>query len=617
MTSAKESQDKFTFLESHIAKEAHVYEVLEVIQQQQQLCLKSEREQCTTLESLQNSRTIKIPFTPSRNKNIHYLVDQLIKNYPDHVKPVYSFRFPIDETTKRLTIEETTELTVNLKNEQHMNLQITRDGESADALMALMEKFRLFNLTKLLRSAKQKTHISRLIKMELGKKIFTFKHYSLDKNLFETTEDYCFHQKNYEAVKAKLNVEEVRNIIAIHSAPIIRRIKRFGILNTEFSDYRDTKLDYLLSILLEEIQNSLDKKDLAEIKNFASLRTCLLKVDQIIDPLVSLSDDLVRYVRDNELATERDILGIFDSIDREMLSRWLQESGEKKRIFTYTDEHQNRYFFDAARYLTKITGLHKLILQESDKFDNLTEMEKKEYQIMMTLLCRAGEKLLSDENVLRKAIQEEQNIQRLRQIIKDYEQYRKKDLEQRLKTPDEVYVHKPSLLKKIINFFSGIFSHPREQQMVRGKQFTASPSTIKSKRTPVSHETRDIYALVKKKNAPLIALSDFIKIEPENELRIDTLISEIRETNLKIVIPVYNARTVLYPIKSHQMLMADIEYLMVDPTIIHSPEEIRAYSDSLAGFKLKDETLPGKAILTIEKYLLTLYRQRKAKKLKK
>ena len=63
--------------------------------------------------------------------------------------------------------------------------------------------------------------------------------------------------------------------------------------------------------------------------------------------------------------------------------------------------------------------------------------------------------------------------------------------------------------------------------------------------------------------------------------------------------------------------MADIEYLMVDPTIIHSPEEIRAYSDSLAGFKLKDETLPGKAILTIEKYLLTLYRQRKAKKLKK
>jgi hypothetical protein len=63
--------------------------------------------------------------------------------------------------------------------------------------------------------------------------------------------------------------------------------------------------------------------------------------------------------------------------------------------------------------------------------------------------------------------------------------------------------------------------------------------------------------------------------------------------------------------------MADIEYLFVDSDIIRSPEEIRAFTDSLAGYKLKDEIIPGRGIMTIENYLLTIYRQNKAKKLRK
>lgn len=483
MTSAKEYAEKFPFLDSHAAKEAHMYEVLEIIQEQQTMCLKNEKERCATLKDLQNSRAIKIPFTPSRNKNIHYLADQLVKNYPDHIKPVYSFKFPVEETTKRLSIEEIAELTVNLKGEEHMNLQIKRDSESSEELMILLAKFRLFNITKLLRNTRQKTHISRLIKMELGKKIFSFKHYSLDKNLFETKEDYCFHQKNYESVKSKLNIEEVRNIVSTHSVPIIRRIKRFGILNTEFSDYRDTKLDYLLNILLEELANSLDKKDLVEVKNFASLRSCLMKVDQIIDPLVTLSEDLIRYIRDNELANERDILGIFNSLNKEMLRKWAQETAEKKRIFTFMDEHQNLYFFDGAKYLTKITGLHALILQQKDKFNSLTEMEKKEYQILMNLLCRAGEKVLIQENLARNIFQGDQNIQRLRMIIKEYDQYRRKDLEERLKTPDEIPVEKKSLLKKIISFFTGLFSGSEEVQE-KGSITSAPQKTEKNSHFP-------------------------------------------------------------------------------------------------------------------------------------
>ena len=108
-----------------------------------------------------------------------------------------------------------------------------------------------------------------------------------------------------------------------------------------------------------------------------------------------------------------------------------------------------------------------------------------------------------------------------------------------------------------------------------------------------------------------------VELVPENESRIDNIIEELRSNNLKIVIPIYNARTVLYPIRSQKYLIPDVEYLMVKPDIIQSPETIREFTDAITREKIKDEIIPGSAIIAVEKYLLTLYRQKRAQMLRK
>ena len=343
-TPSKNTSEKFNFLNSHIEKEAHIYEVLNEIHRLQEQYLKNGQGQLATIDDLIKSRNIKIPLTPSRNKNIQFLVDQLLKNYPDNVRSISSLQFNVDPSTKKLSINEMSEYAVNLKNEDLNRIEKERDDRSLEGLLDLLTKFRLFNLTKLIKNAQNKAHISRIVKMELGTSIFTFKHFSLDKNQFEHTEDYCFHQHNYEQVRSKLNMDELKNIISVHSTLINRRLKKFGILNTDFADYRDNKLDYLLNIIIEDLNTSVDKKDLMEVKNFASLRSCLLKVDKIIDPLIAINDDMVKFVRENSICRDTDLLGIFNMLTPEMLQRWAKKDMEKKKIITYTDPHKNLYF---------------------------------------------------------------------------------------------------------------------------------------------------------------------------------------------------------------------------------------------------------------------------------
>lgn len=57
--------------------------------------------------------------------------------------------------------------------------------------------------------------------------------------------------------------------------------------------------------------------------------------------------------------------------------------------------------------------------------------------------------------------------------------------------------------------------------------------------------------------------------------------------------------------------MPDVEYLLVSPETAKLPDTVRRFTDSLVGQKIKDEIIPATAIIAIEKYLLTLYRQRK------
>jgi hypothetical protein len=115
------------------------------------------------------------------------------------------------------------------------------------------------------------------------------------------------------------------------------------------------------------------------------------------------------------------------------------------------------------------------------------------------------------------------------------------------------------------------------------------------------------------RKSPLLPISDFIEIKPDNESKIEKLITEMRSNNLKIIIPIYNARQMLYPQRSKKYLLSDVEYLMIDPEIAVSPDVIRNYIDSISGYKLKEDSLSGSALFNIEKYLMSIYRQNRAK----
>ena len=173
-----------------------------------------------------------------------------------------------------------------------------------------------------------------------------------------------------------------------------------------------------------------------------------------------------------------------------------------------------------------------------------------------------------------------------------------------------------SVLLIIINFFKTIFK-PREYTAAEEHAPAATAHAQKNGQHSFSSETRDLYTTIRTKNVPLIALSEYIDLVPENEIKVDLIINELRENNLKIIIPIYNARTILYPIRSQYSLICDVEYLLVNPEIIHDADKIRNFTDSLSGYKLKEDVITPKAILAIEKYLLTLQRQKKAHLLKK
>jgi len=107
-------------------------------------------------------------------------------------------------------------------------------------------------------------------------------------------------------------------------------------------------------------------------------------------------------------------------------------------------------------------------------------------------------------------------------------------------------------------------------------------------------------------------LSQYIEIKPENEQNIDTTIDELRLNNLKIVVPIYNAKENLYPERSKKLLISNVEYLLIDSNIIETPESIRDYTDKLQKERLRGESIPIKAIVSIEKYLLNIHKQKLA-----
>jgi len=601
---------QFNFLDEKSKKEPYIVDVLGEIYRMQVQSLPSGEGPLATMEHLKNARSINIPYTTARNRNIEYLVEHLLRVYPDMVKTVTSFDFRFDEETKKLDVIETVEYTVMLQEPALATLRDVRDRRSLENLLTFIGKFRIINLSKILKKSQNKAELSRLVKMELGKTIFTFKNYRIDKNRIEYAEDYCFHARNYAKVKESLNFKKLKDLVAANTDLVMRRLKKYGILNSDTSDYRDTKLEYLLHVFLDDLGNSLPEGDLVEMKNFKSLRTCLLKVDSILDPAQTLGSDIVKFVRENGLCTVDEVMATLPEVTAELLDRWnTPENLQAGRIILHAQE-EARYFLDGTRYFTELTDLADKVVYHPDRLNLMAYQERSSTEARMDIFARAGKNLLASEDLARKTLNAvPETMERIRTIISDYEG---KKIQQSAKREMEKAVPAKSgssFFRVIIDFFKSLFGG--------GKGSGEKARRGASEKREISEGTRRVLEKISDRREPVIPLSDYIELTPVNNAEIDRMIQEFRENGLKVVVPVYSAREVLYPRRSKKLLIPDVEYLLIPPDTCRHPDEIRAFTDSLAGFKIRDDVLSVKAILTIEKYLLTVYRQKRAQQFKK
>ncbi len=616
---AKENiQDKrFPFLHSHIAREPHIYEVLNEIMMFQTNVLNTGIGHLATIEDLKTSRNIKIPFTIARNKIVTNLIDILLKNYVDEMRTVITFSFTVDPDSKKLTINENRELTVLISNDDFNAIQAERNQVSCDNFLSLISQFRLFNLTKLLKKTRERALLSQVIKLELGKSVFTYKNFSMNRQNAEIAEDYCFHHDNYDAVRKTLTLEKINRVIINHSAPILRRLKNFGILNTEFSDYKDTKLDYLLNILLQDLYLSLSDNELTEVKNFNSLRTCILKVESLIDPIITAGNDIVDYIRDNRICSAAAVSSVFNELSEERLLSWVDDNGPRHRILSYRDADNIYYIIDGNYLLPRLTELHDLIMMNQDELMELSHSEREKVFDEINLLCNAGRNLLSSEEISKSILGKDENIKKMHRIIEEYDSYQNSLSRESVMDREERAARKRrSLIETISDFFRSLFA-PKKEESSAGTSEREHEYEAESYRPLATGEAKSIIFKIKNSNARIIALSNYIDLLPANESDIEIIINDVRKLNLKIVIPIYNSRKVLYPNRSQQYLIPDMEYIMVSPDVIQTPETIREFTDSLAGEKIKDEKLSSQAIFTIEKYLMSLLTQKKAQMIKK
>ena len=105
----------YLFLHERLTREPYIIEVLAEVDNLQSRWVKQRSGDLATIEYLNDSRNIRIPFTPKRMLNIEYIIEELIKYHPEEVKPVYSFSFEIDQESKNLSINEKTEITLQMK----------------------------------------------------------------------------------------------------------------------------------------------------------------------------------------------------------------------------------------------------------------------------------------------------------------------------------------------------------------------------------------------------------------------------------------------------------------------------------------------------------------------
>ncbi len=602
----------FPFVKGLLAKESYVYDILAEIVRMQELSLPEGKREMATMQFLQSSRNIPIPFTTSRNNQINYLMTQLLSSYPDHVKKLITFSFSVDEKTKKLDINEKEEYCVDIHDEEFNRLQAIRDEISKQNVLTLLKQYRLFNLSKLIKKSINKNDLNRIIKTELGTSIFTFKHFTIDKNHIELAEDYCFHAENYQAVKSTLNLKTLKNIIAQHADMLMRRLKKFGIISYDFSDYRDAKLDYIFTVLLDDLASSLSESDLAEVKNLQAFRNCLLKVDTLLDPVDTYNNDIVTFIREHKICLQDDIVNTIPEVDENLIAKWRYSNYRiNSKIFMYHDSENDKwYYIDSPGFVNYISDYNQLMLYQKEKFETLGYHEKEKIKREFEVLIKVAESIISgNESDAFSLTSEQREI--LQKIIDDQKR-QKKDEQPALQSPTiKKTKQTKSIFLRIIDAIVSLFKRKTVLRPITQAHVYSSPVH------QLSPQAKNLYDTISSINRAIIALSEVMDITDENESEVNEIIEELRDTGLKIVIPIYNARKVLYPRRSQKLLIPDIEYILVSPVVIRSYDAIKEFCDSLVGKKLNGEILPSTGIIAIEKYLYTLYRQKRNLMMKK
>ena len=616
MTLSNDVHTKFSFLDSQMEKEAYIFDVLALIDGRQNQYLSTRQGSLMTFNELVQSRSLKMADGPVRTRMIQYLTDSLVKRYPQHVKILPSFNFSVNKDTKKMSITESVEFAVDMQDDVFASVKKERDGMTKKNFLAFLAMFRLLNISKLKKGTPNGPFLIELISEENGKTLYTFKHYSLGKRQTEIAEDFCFHKDNYEAVVASLPLNDIKKIARLHGAAIIRQLKSFGITGIEVSDYRDTKLDYIINALLTNVA---DQRDIITVKNFDSLRKCLMEAGESLNPLIAAAGDIALYIKDNAICTAEEIAAVFPNVTKESVESWEEDDLLKKRIIRHKDPTGALYFIDAKAIANRINDLHKRIVAEKSAFNALNRSEKGKLIASMDMICGAAKDLLN-KGGKQSILGSEQTVQIMVKKIKEYEGRKAALLESENKeaAEQEEPEEKPSLVKRIVNFFLSFFFGGRHGKVGGGEREDSKHSSAyrkgaRKKQRSFSKVTKDIYQQLKDKRAPLIPLSDYIELTDNNSKTIDTIIDELRDNDLKVVVPIYNARKNLYPIRSQDYIISDIEYLLVPTSAISTADAVRDFADSLTGYKLKDEPLPVSGLLAIENYLLTVYRQNKAR----
>lgn len=611
--------ETFPFLDDRTAKEPFLYDVLLDIRNSQNAYRLGKNDKLATRESIKKSRTIKMPFTPARNKNIDYLIDLILERYSEQFSISVSFVMSFEKAEKKLSFNEVEEFALAMKPAEFHEIEKVRLQESLESFLELISNFRIFNLSKIMTKVKHKDLFGNVLKLGENKSFFVFKSFNSDKNQYISAQELCFHVQNYEAVKRSLNITSVKSIITNYHEMVKSRLKNYGILNTEFSDFRDNKVDYLIHILEEDIGPSLASKDLAEVKSFKSLRECVMRVDKLLDPSRIYGNEIVKFIRDNGFCYNSDITSTLLKVTDEILKNWAKEETlTQQHIVHYSDTAGRDYYLDGRSMFNQFNDSYQLMRYRGEEFNKMTTFQKQTAENKMEILYNAAMEITSDEHAEKYLHCNKDYIQNFKNLLEEYSQWLKeRELRSQLSSGKKGRKKKKfSLLGIFTGLFKlifGIFINDDIAADPVSSSYSNTGSSVSSKKRPLSKEAKTIYTKAQSTNRPLLALSDFIELNRENDSKIDKIIQDLRDNNMKIVMPVYNAKKCLYPKRSTKVIMSDIEYLLIPMEAAKTPEAITSYVDSLVGYKFRDDIISGNMLVQIEKYLRTINRQNRRK----